>query len=244
MSTRVFLVRHGATGLAGEDRFAGTIDVALSDLGSEQVRRLSRRLAPLEFAAVYASPLGRTMETARILAESRGLPVIPRDGLREISHGHWEGMTRAEVERTYREEYARWERDPYTFAPAGGETGLAVTARALPALLEIVAAHPDQHVLVVSHKATVRLLVSALLGLDPRLYRDHLDQSPGALNIIDFKDSMHARLTLFNDTSHDAEAGLAIPAPPCADLSKWWDSPTGSERGGRPRRESPPPNAT
>lgn len=117
-----------------------------------------------------------------------------------------------------------WERDPYTLAPAGGETGLAVTARALPALLEIVTAHPDQNVLVVSHKATVRLLVSALLGLDPRLYRDHLDQSPAALNIIDFKDSVHARLTLFNDTSHSAEAGLAIPAPPCADLSKWWDA--------------------
>ena len=110
--------------------------------------------------------------------------------------------------------------------------------------LEIVAAHRDLNVLAVSHEATVRLLESALLGLEPRLYRDHLDQSPGALNIIDFKDSMHARLTLFNDTSHDAEAGLAISAPPCADLSKWWDSPTGSERGGRPRRESPPPNAS
>lgn len=225
MSTRVFLVRHGATELSAEDRFAGSIEVRLSDRGREQVQRLAGRLTPVVFAAVYASPLGRTMETARILAGPHGLPVIVRDGLREISHGHWEGMTRAEVEAKHGEEYAHWEKDPYTFAPEGGETGLSVTARALPALLEIVRAHPDQHVLVVSHKATVRLLLSSLLGVDPRFYRDHLDQSPAALNIVDFKDLVHARLTLFNDTSHYADAGMAIPEPRRASLSKVWDAP-------------------
>ena len=75
------------------------------------------------------------METARILAAPHGSEVRPRDGLREISHGRWEGMTRAEVERLYPDEYARWERDPFSFAPLGGESGLSVTARALPALL-------------------------------------------------------------------------------------------------------------
>jgi probable phosphoglycerate mutase len=225
MSTRVFLVRHGATELSTEDRFAGSIEVKLSERGRDQARRLARRLAPQAFAAVYASPMGRTMETARILADPHGLPVLARDGLREISHGRWEGMARADVEARYADEYARWEKDPYTFAPEGGETGLSVTARALPALLEIVATHPDQHVLLVSHKATIRLLLSSLLGFDPRAYRDHLDQSPAALNIVDFKDAVHARLVLFNDTSHYAEGGLAIPEPRQTSLSKVWDEP-------------------
>src|SRR6266404_6167133 len=210
MHARIFLVRHGAT------------DVELSDEGREQVRRLAVRLGGEKIAAIYASPLGRTVETARILAEPHRLEVQPRDGLREISHGRWEQMTRKEVERAFPDEAAAWEKDPYTFAPVGGESGLAVTARALPVLMNIVREHSAANVLIVSHKATIRLLLSSLLGFDPRRYRDSLDQNPAALNIVDFKDAVSARLTLFNDTSHYTSAGHAIPAVPTARLSKWW----------------------
>ena len=223
MHTRIFLVRHGATVLTAEDRFAGATDVQLSDEGRGQVRRLAERLAGERIAAVYASPLGRTIETARILAEPHGLEVQPRDGLREISHGRWEQMTRKEVDQAFPDEAAAWEKDPYTFAPVGGESGLAVTARALPVLMEIVRQHAAETILIVSHKATIRLLLSSLIGFDPRRYRDTLDQNPAALNIVDFKDAVSARLTLFNDTSHYAAAGLAIPAVPTSRLSKDWD---------------------
>ncbi len=162
------------------------------------------------------------METARILAEPHQLTVAARDGLREISHGHWEQMTRREVEDKYPLEAAQWEKDPFTFAPVGGESGLAVTARALPVLIDLVRVHAGKKIVVVSHKATIRLLLSSLLGFDPRRYRDNLDQNPAALNIVDFRDAVRARLTLFNDTSHYAEAGLAIPGVPTARLSKWW----------------------
>lgn len=222
MNTRIFLVRHGATTLTAEDRFAGATDVPLSDEGRAQVRRLAARLSDDGITAVYASPLGRTVETASILAEPHKLEVQTRDGLREISHGHWEQMTRKEVDVKYPEEAAAWEEDPYTFAPVGGESGLAVTARALPALMEIVRTHAGERVLVVSHKATIRLLLSSLLGFDPRRYRDNLDQSPAALNVVDFKGPVRARLTLFNDTSHYDLQGLAIPEVPGARLSKWW----------------------
>ncbi|MDQ2970437.1 MAG: histidine phosphatase family protein [Acidobacteriota bacterium] len=227
MTTRVYLVRHGATTLSAEDRFAGMTDVPLSDGGRQQVRRLSARLAGEPIAAFYASPMGRTLETARILAEPHAKEVLARAGLREIDHGRWEQKTRAEVERLYPEEYARWERDPFSFAPEGGETGLSVTARALPALLEIVGDHPGQQVLIASHKATIRLLISSLLGFDARTYRDRLDQSPASLSILDFKDPTRPRLTLFNDTSHYSDAGSGVPAEPSARLSKWWDRQNG-----------------
>ncbi len=223
MSTRVFLIRHGATVLTAEDRFAGATDVELSDEGREQARLLAERLSTEKVAAVYASPLGRTVETASIIARPHGLEVVRQDGLREISHGRWEQMTRREVEAKYPEEAAAWNEDPYTFAPAGGESGLAVTARALPVLLDIVRGHPGERAIVVSHKATIRLLLSSLLGFDPRRYRDNLDQSPAALNIVDFKDAAHARLTLFNSTSHYSTADHRIPSVPRARLSKWWD---------------------
>ena len=226
MNTRIFLVRHGATVLSAEDRFAGATDVALSDEGREQAKRLSLRLARERVAAIYASPLSRTVETATILAGPHQLPVERREGLREISHGRWEQLTRLEVEREFPDEAAAWEEDPYTFAPVGGESGLAVTARALPVLMEIVRTHPSSSVVIVSHKATIRLLLSSLLGFDPRRYRDNLDQMPAALNIVDFKDPVRARLTLFNDTSHYAESGLAIPAVPTGRLSKAWETPS------------------
>jgi Fructose-2,6-bisphosphatase len=220
----MFLVRHGATTLSAEDRFAGSIEVPLSDDGRNQASRLANRLAAQPIAAIYSSPLGRTMETARILAEPHGCEIRQEPDLREISHGHWEGRNREEVEKDDPDEYARWEDDPFNFAPGGGETGLAVTARALPTVLRIIETHRDQHVLVVSHKATIRLILSALLGFDPRAYRDRLDQGPAALNVLDFRDLTHARLTLFNDTSHYCAAS-GIPPIPTHRLSRWWDPP-------------------
>ncbi len=143
-----------------------------------------------------------------------------RDGLREITHGRWEGLTRREVEERYAEEYAAWEADPFTFAPEGGESGLVVLARALPVIREIVVSHQGAAVLVVSHKATLRLVLSSLLGFDPRGYRDRLEQSPACLNVVDFCDPVRARLMSFNDTSHYSTR----PRTPARNLSRWWDA--------------------
>lgn len=217
--TRLLLVRHGATQLTAEDRFAGDVGVDLSDVGRKQAEQLAERLADAPIRAAYASPLSRALETATIVASRHGLPVSTLPALREIGHGRWEGLTRSEVEQRYPEEYANWETDPFTFAPEGGESGVSVLARALPALRAIVVAHTGQTVLLVSHKATIRLLLSSLLGFDARGYRDRLDQSPACLNVIDFKDAVRARLMLFNDVSHYQDQ------PRTADhsLSKWWD---------------------
>jgi broad specificity phosphatase PhoE len=222
MKTRVFLVRHGATVLSAEDRFAGATNVELSDGGREQAQALSRRLAGQPVAAFYSSPLDRTMETAGILAASHGITVEPDAGFLEINHGVWEGLTRQEAETSFGDMYERWESDPYNFAPEGGETGLAVTARAMPALLRAVAAHPGEIIGVVSHKATIRLLLGAILGFDPRRYRDHLDLNPASLTILDFRDAMNARLTVFNDVAHYAPDGLAIPPVPGGRLWRVW----------------------
>jgi probable phosphoglycerate mutase len=220
MTTRLYLVRHGATQLTAEDKFSGSAGVDLSQEGRAQAGALAERLAQDEIGAVYSSPLSRTMDTAHILARPHGLVPLPYDGLREINHGHWEGLTRHEVETRFAEEYATWDSDPFTFAPEGGESGISVLARALPVIREIVVKHTDENVLVVSHKATLRLILSSFLGFDARGYRDRLDQAPACLNILDFKDPVRARLMLFNDISHYADH----PLRPRANLSKWWDT--------------------
>jgi broad specificity phosphatase PhoE len=219
-STRLYLVRHGATRLTAEDRFSGAGGAELSDEGRRQAALLGGRLTGEEMAAVYASPYARALETAQIVASQCGAPAVEtRDGLREISHGHWEGLSRGDVEMRFAAEYASWEQDPFTFAPEGGESGVAVLARALPVVREIVTRHEGSRVLVVSHKATIRLLLCSLLGIDARGYRDRLDQSPACLNVLDFRDPVRARLMLFNDTSHYAGRPRAAEG----NLSRWWD---------------------
>ena len=222
MPTRIYLVRHGATSLTVEDRFAGSSEVDLSDDGRRQVGSLAERLKDEQLDAIYASPLARTMETAQILAAPHGLTPILEPGLREIDYGHWEGLTRAEVERNHAEEYAIWQEDPFTIAPAGGESGVNVLNRVLPIFRRIVETHRHRAALVVSHKGTNRLLVSSLLGFDMRGYRDRLDQSPAALTILDFMSEVRPRLRLFNDVSHYE----GIPSRILTErLSKWWGRP-------------------
>ena len=225
MTTRLYLVRHGATPLTAEDRFSGADAkrVHLSEEGRAQVMQLAHRLQDDSIHAMYCSPLDRTLETASLIAKPHKLTPVPKDGLREISHGHWEGLTRKEVEDKFPEEYTSWESDPFTFAPEGGESGISVLARALPVIREVAVNHKDMNVLVVSHKATLRLVISSLLGFDARGYRDRLDQAPACLNILDFKDSVRARLMLFNDISHYADH----PHRPDKHLSRWWDAGEG-----------------
>jgi probable phosphoglycerate mutase len=219
MPTRLYLARHGATNLTAENRFSGAVGVDLSDEGRAQAARLGERLRGEGITAAYTSPLSRAAETAALVTGPCCLTAEPRDGLREISHGRWEGLTRAEVESRFPGEYETWEADPFTFAPEGGESGVAVLARALPVIREIVTRHPGERVLVVSHKATLRLILSSLLGFDARGYRDRLDQAPACLNILDFRDPVRARLMLFNDTSHYTGQTRA----PSENLSRWWD---------------------
>jgi broad specificity phosphatase PhoE len=218
-TTRLYLVRHGATQLTAEDRFSGDIGVDLSEEGRGQVARLAERLRYEGIRAIYCSPFSRTVETARIIGGPCGLEPAMCDGLREISHGHWEGLTRQDVEARFASEYSAWEQDPFTCAPEGGESGVSVLARALPAVREIIVRHAGERILAVSHKATIRILLSSVLGFDVRGYRDRLDQAPACLNVLDFRGAVRARLMLFNDTSHYAHR----PRTTDHSLSKWWD---------------------
>ncbi len=209
MPTRIYLIRHAETVVTEEDRFAGSQDQSLSPNGREHAEELATRLHEFEIDAVYSSPLRRAVETAEMIAGPHGLSVVQVSDLRELDHGHWEGLTRQQVEQKYPEEYAEYQRDPLDFAPEGGEPASAVVARAVPAVTGIVAGHPDQTVAVVSHKTTNRLLIAHFIGIDLKRYRDRLGQRPACLNVLDFAGEPEVKLMLLNDISH-----YEICAPP------------------------------
>jgi broad specificity phosphatase PhoE len=202
MKTRVLLIRHGATIVSTQDPFAGSSNVPLSEEGRQQASKLAERLSHGRLDAVYCSPMDRTIETATIIGAPHDLKPTSIPGIREIDYGNWEGLEKSVVASNFSGNWEQWQEDPYAVAPAGGESGVRVLSRALPALLSIVEENRGKTVAVIAHKGTNRLLISSLLGLDVRRFRDRLDQKPAALNILDFDLHFKAFLCLFNDTSH------------------------------------------
>jgi broad specificity phosphatase PhoE len=203
-TTRVLLIRHGATTSTADDRFAGSSNVELSDAGRQEAARLSRRLSSARIDACFSSDMQRAIDTASIVVAPHNLAPVTLKELREIDHGHWEGMVHKDVEKKYAQEYAAWSADPLTIAPPGGETGISVLARALPAMRKIVTDHSGRTILIASHKATNRLLIAYYLGMDLRRYRDRLGQDVACLNILNFSSPTEAKVMTLNDTAHYA----------------------------------------
>ena len=204
-STVIYLVRHGGTTASDANLFAGASDPELSDAGRAQAAALGKRLSTARIDAAYCSDMKRAIATAQAVCAPHNLTPTHLPALREINHGHWEGRTQKEVQEKFADEYKAWTADPLGYAPPGGEIGLSVLARALPAVTQIVRKHTGQTVLVVSHTATNRLLICGLAGIDPRRYRDRLGQDFACLNIIEFKDPATPRVVRVNDISHYAQ---------------------------------------
>jgi len=145
--TTILLARHGETEWNRIGRYQGWADPTLNETGREQARSLAAQLRSTPIDAVYSSDLRRAHETAEIVAEPHGVPVVVEPGLREVNVGEWSGLTRAEVERRF----------PGGERP-GGETREQHAARVLAAAERIARAHPGERVLLVSHGGTMRAL--------------------------------------------------------------------------------------
>ncbi|MGH9185951.1 MAG: histidine phosphatase family protein [Acidimicrobiales bacterium] len=167
--TQLLLIRHGESapvvpGAPGSD------DAPLSDLGREQATKLADRLAAKHLAAVYSSPLTRAIDTARALAQPRGLRVVVIPDLREVELGEWAegGFRRRAADRAPEflafVDGGRWEAIP------GAETDDALRARATRAIDSIVAAHPAAAVAVVCHGGFIQAYLAAVFGMHRSLW--------------------------------------------------------------------------
>jgi broad specificity phosphatase PhoE len=185
MSFRVILVRHGETAWNRERRFQGRQDVPLSAEGRLQAEAVAHTLASEVPAAVYASPLARARDTALILAEPHRLSVTTAPAFIELGFGAWEGLTVAEVQRTFPDLYARWRTEPHTVCFLGGEDLAAAGARMRAGLDELAALYAGQTIILVTHGVIVRLIVLDALGLTPdRLWV--VAAEPGGITEIEY----------------------------------------------------------
>jgi broad specificity phosphatase PhoE len=160
--TTILLARHGETDWNREGRFQGHADPPLNELGRTQAVALGVELSGVELAAIYSSPLRRALETAELIGAPRGVEPIAVEALREIDVGSWQGLTRAEIEACFPEQFTRWL--DYDQGWEDGERYDELGRRVVAALLELAAAHDGERILVVTHGGPIRAAFAFAAG--------------------------------------------------------------------------------
>lgn len=182
---RQVIVRHGEPVATSAGRCYGKLDVALSDRGRAQVAAATNRVRTRGVQILYASPRIRATQSAEILADALGLPMVVDERLAEIDFGRFEGLTYEACEAEFPELYARWMRAPTQVQFPEGESFAQMKARVLAAGREYRDRHGRASVGIVAHGGVGRIVLADALGLpDPNIFR--IGQDYAAVSTVDF----------------------------------------------------------
>lgn len=201
MSLIIYFLRHGETTASTTGGYCGVLDLDLTPEGYLMAEDFAKVYKNIPWQGIFSSPLTRTIATATPLAKTIGMGIQQRDGLREIAYGNWEGKTPDEVNQLYHDEYVRWLADPGWNAPTGGEKGIDIARRSNEVLEEIERNYPTGNVLIVSHKATIRIMLCSLLGIDIGRYRDRISMPVASVTTVTLTDR-GPRLDTLCDRTH------------------------------------------
>lgn len=161
---QVILIRHATTDLAGT--LCGHLDPPLNDAGRKQTAALVASLKNLRVDRLYASDLLRSVQTAEALAYSRGISILEKQNLREISFGAWEGMRWADLQTQISAAPLGVESSP-EICPPQGETFNCFCRRVKSSLDEIASEFPEETTAIVTHLGAIRIAFTELAGIDP-----------------------------------------------------------------------------
>jgi len=187
LNLKLHLLRHGQTPYSRDNAFCGAgLDPELTSDGLAMAKSFAAAYRSTPWNAVYASPLRRTVTTAQPLCDAINLKMELRDDLKEIHYGQWEGKSVETVNREYHDDYIRWSADPAWNAPTGGELAVAIARRTFQVIEEIKQRFSAGNVLIVSHKATIRIILCSLLGIDVGRFRYRLACPVGSVSVVEF----------------------------------------------------------
>lgn len=162
------------------------------------------------WSAIYSSNLRRSLVTAQLLSDFLNKKTEVRADLREIAYGKWEGMTKERVGKEYHDDYVSWLADPAWHAPTGGELAVMIARRGSRVIEEIKQQVADGNVLIVSHKATIRIILCSLLGIDVGRFRYRLACPVGSVSVVEFT-SEGPLLQALADRSHLSSDLRSLP---------------------------------
>ena len=210
--TTVILVRHGRTALTETHKLSGRggEDPQLSELGREDARKVALEIAKVGNSSVFAklvppsaiisSPIARTRETAKVIADQLGLSVSTEDDIAEIAFGEWDGHTNQEVAARWPEQYNAWRGDVQV-APPGGESLEEFDVRVQRGRTRILDQYEGQTVVVVSHVMPIRGFIKAATVSDWPIYW-RASVAPCSITVLRFWGEEAAEITTVNYTSH------------------------------------------
>jgi len=179
--TTFLLARHAAHDWLGRGFAGRQPDVHLNAQGHEQAQALVQRLASVPLDAIYCSPQPRTHETAQPLAQARGMRIRTEAAFDEVDLGDWQGRTFDEVRD--QQEWQHWCARRGSAQPPGGEPFAGVAQRGYDGLQRLAQAHPEQHLLIVSHGDPLKAMIATSLGLSlDNLER--FDIAPASISIL------------------------------------------------------------
>ena len=211
MGLFVYFLRHGQTELSRDDTFCGSgLDPELTSDGLEMARAFARSYQQTQWQAIFTSTLKRTVATAQPLCEQLSIKSRARSELNEIAYGRWEGLTKQRVNEEFHDDYISWLADPAWHAPTGGELAVAIARRGMKLIEELKAECRSGNVLIVSHKATIRIILCSLMGIDVGRFRYRFVCPVGSVSIVEFSGEgplLHA----LADRSHFSDALKALP---------------------------------
>ena len=198
--TKIILIRHGQTLWNVERKIQGHSNVELAPEGIAQAKLLAKNFPIENISAIYSSDLNRAKVTAEIVAERFNLSVQTEKNLREANWGDWEGKKLTEIEKFDPINYERFFRNPEEVQIANAETFAQLKARAFSTLKKIIAAHPDENIVIVAHGAINRTILCSILEI-PLKNLWSLTQFNTAVNILRFDDG-YFTVELINGTAH------------------------------------------
>jgi len=211
--TTLILVRHGRTLLTETHRISGRggEDPQLSEVGRSDAAKVASELnrvgldGPLAKVlrpeVIVSSPIARTRETAEVIANQLGIPVVLNEDIAEIAFGDWDGHTNQEVAQNWPDLYEQWRGDHRIAPPGGGESLEEFDARVQRGLLDILDTHEGKTVVVVGHVMSIRgVLRTALEANWPSYWRTSI--APCSISVVRFWGTQAAEVTVVNQTNH------------------------------------------
>jgi len=208
-ATKLVLARHAVTPQTGPLLSGRAPGIDLSDAGREQANALGTRLAQLPVAVVYASPIERTMQTAAAVAAHHGLTVQELPGVIEADYGEWTGGTIAELAKT--DLWKTVQRAPSRARFPNGESLAEMQTRMVSALEAVVAAHPGDLVVVVSHADPIKAAIAHFTGMHLDLFQ-RIVVSPASVTVFELS-PYGAAMVKCNDTGSLDELRPPPPEP-------------------------------
>lgn len=209
--TRLILVRHAVTHHTGGKLSGRMPGINLTDEGRGQAEATARRLAEVDVTTIYASPIERTMQTAQAIAAPHGLEVNANAGVIEAEYGDWTDGALSDLAKT--DEWKVVQRTPSRARFPGGESILEMQARMVQALDELVARHPNQTTVVVSHADPIKSAIAHYTGVHLDLFQ-RIHVAPASVTVFEFH-SHGVMMLKCNDTGTLDE--IARPKPKADD---------------------------